>query len=349
MRRLQSVLLAGFIGALSIVGLANPSAATPTQISKTSLVTQIAALPPILVAGSSGTADILRSGAQIVHVNGIPLGVVVRGQFGSKTTMFGTSMTTMGATVTVITGMGCKNIGGPAHDGCGGGLSVPITDPAAAPISGLLFTEENGAGGFTAMNGLAGGFGGKMPVLGVNKVCLFKACSLGPAANLSVPIANVGTGGSTAVSGSVSLTVQGAPWTTGMVVFFPRTAMTAMGKAVNPPGNATGMGMTTMGGTSMATAFVTGGINTKTKTRTAMGATGTMSTRVKTSMGADGTHIQLVTPIFISTSLGPPNAVVPGATFFSFVVPAVPEPGVAAVFGAAIGTLVLMGWRRRRH
>ena len=102
------------------------------------------------------------------------------------------------------------------------GFVLPITDPAAAPISGIQATAANGAGAFAGNGG--GGFGGVMPISGAAKVCLFGACSA-PLANLTVPLSVVGAGGSAFVKGAVNITVIGAPWTTGTVSVGTVTAM----------------------------------------------------------------------------------------------------------------------------
>jgi hypothetical protein len=113
------------------------------------------------------------------------------------------------------------------------GLFVPITDPAALPIMGIVATAHNAAGDFQESNGALGGI---LPILGVAKVCLFGPCTGSPLANLSVPISVVGGGGSAYASGAVNVTVQGAPWTTGTVAV---GASTAMGFAHGPASRAT--------------------------------------------------------------------------------------------------------------
>jgi len=332
MRRLNSVLLAGLTAAVLVVGVSGPSAATPTPFSKATLTVVLGTLPPSTIPssglGATGNVDIVRSGNAIVGVNVFPPGKVGTGILGNKTTM----MTISGTVTNCIPAAG-------GHAGCGGGLVVPVTDPAAAPIRGLQFTEANATGNWalatpTAMQPQPVTPGahlrGPMQLLGVNKVCLFGPCNAGPPANITVPVSPVGVGGTVSASGAVAVTVKGAPWTTGKLVIFPRTAMTTMGAAVTPPGNPTGMGMTTMGGTSMATVFAAGGV----------------TNMAQTSMGGAGTQIQLVTPIFVSTNI-PASAVVPAYAIFQFVVPS-PEPGVAAAGVAVIGTLLILGWRRRR-
>lgn len=106
---------------------------------------------------------------------------------------------------------------------------VPITDPGAMPISGLLGTVGNLPG--TLATG-GGALGGLVPLSGVLKVCLFGsgACSA-PMANLSVPLSAVGGGGAGWVEGPVHLTVFGAPWTTGTAAI---GSITRMGFAMGP-------------------------------------------------------------------------------------------------------------------
>ena len=61
--------------------------------------------------------------------------------------------------------------------------------------------------------------------------------------------------------------------------------------------------------------------------------------------GATGGNLKLVTPIFISTNVGP-SAVVPA--FGVMTIAFTPEPGTFAALGAAFLTLVAMGLSRRR-
>lgn len=115
---------------------------------------------------------------------------------------------------------------------------VAVTDPAAAPIRGLVATASNAAANFAAT---AMGFGGQMPLIGVNKICLFGACSAA-VANLIVPIGVVGgPGAATFVTAAVNLTVVGAPWTSMTAAIGTVTRMGGTGTpAVND-------GVTTMG------------------------------------------------------------------------------------------------------
>jgi hypothetical protein len=115
------------------------------------------------------------------------------------------------------------------------GFLVPVTDPLANPIKGVLATAMNAAGNFTASGGPGGHFGGQMPIIGKNKVCLFAACDSGfVPANLSVPVTVVGgpPGGLTTVTGYVNVTVGGAPWQTG-----PVTVDTGMGGHITVAGS----------------------------------------------------------------------------------------------------------------
>ena len=122
-------------------------------------------------------------------------------------------------------------------------LLIPVTDPAASPIKGVILTAHNGAANFGAGGGGVGigngtpanKFGGQMPIQGFAKVCLFGTCGSSlNAANLNIPLSVVGVGGFTQVVGAVNLTVVGAPWTTGTAAI--GTANTLMG-GVNPASN----------------------------------------------------------------------------------------------------------------
>ena len=92
------------------------------------------------------------------------------------------------------------------------GFILPVTDPAAAPIAGLQLTAHNSDGNFSGAV-----LGGTMPIVGVTKVCLFAPCTAPPPANLTVPLNNLGQGGSATVATLVNITAIGAPWTAGTV------------------------------------------------------------------------------------------------------------------------------------
>ncbi len=89
------------------------------------------------------------------------------------------------------------------------GFSVPVTDPAASPVNGLQITAHNASGD------LATGAPSPMPMLGRVTVCLFSRCDGAPPANVTVPVSVVGAGGSATATGTVNVTVVGAPWTAG--------------------------------------------------------------------------------------------------------------------------------------
>ena len=100
---------------------------------------------------------------------------------------------------------------------------TPVTDPAAYPIKGIQLTVANSAG--TISSGA-----GPIPLNGFAKVCLFAPCS-GAIANLNVPLTPVGNGGANFTTGSVNLTVVGAPWTAGTAAI---GTLTQMGFAHGP-------------------------------------------------------------------------------------------------------------------
>ncbi len=114
---------------------------------------------------------------------------------------------------------------------------IPITDPAAAPITQIAATVKNGAGNFAItganinnnfVTNLTGVGDGPMGVGGVAKVGLFP----GPLANLSVPFTSGGVNGTglggnlvTASGFGIGVSVRGAPWTTGTASIGTATAM----------------------------------------------------------------------------------------------------------------------------
>ncbi len=96
-------------------------------------------------------------------------------------------------------------------------LVVPITTSVAFPVAGIQLTASNAAGTFAKPDP------GSIGLFGVAKVCLFGPCS-GATANLVVPLAVVGVGGTTYATGAVNVTVVGAPWTSGTVTVGASTA-----------------------------------------------------------------------------------------------------------------------------
>ena len=112
----------------------------------------------------------------------------------------------------------------------GGTAFASITDPGALPITGLLATVGNAPGTLVPSGG--GSLGGSLPLAGAVRVCLFGqgACD-SPAANLSVPLTPIGSGGHATVAAVVNLTVFGAPWTSGTAAI---GSITRMGSAMGP-------------------------------------------------------------------------------------------------------------------
>jgi hypothetical protein len=172
------------------------------------------------------------------------------------------------------------------------GFSLPVTPPAGGAIFGIRVAVANGPGAFAGSGGA--GFGGTMPLNGVAKVCLFGTCSAA-AQNLSVPLSNIGVGGTAVVTAGINVTVVGAPWTTGTA---------AIGT------------VTQMGGVSPLS-----------------------------NTGAPSGQITLVSPVFVSTSVGG-SEVVP--TFAILNLHFVPEPGTLVLLGSGIAGLVAFGRSRAR-
>lgn len=166
-------------------------------------------------------------------------------------TFTGTLTISLAGQLVVLPGGGTATINGSGagghivNMGLGGGefaadaFVLSITPPAGGVIGGIQVTAANLAGNFVGSGGA--GLGGEMPLNGFAKVCLFGACSAA-AANIAVPLGNIGAGGTTAVSGAVNVTVIGAPWTTGTAAVGASTAMGGVAPVSNtgaPSGNVT--------------------------------------------------------------------------------------------------------------
>ena len=175
---------------------------------------------------------------------------------------------------------------------------VPVTDPAAAPITQVAANIANGPATFGTIPGgninndfttnLTGAGTGAMAASGTAKVGLFP----GPLANITVPFTSggvngVGLGGNlvTASGFGVGVSVRGAPWTTGTA--------------------------------SIGTATVMGFVS--------------------------GNTVQLVTPTFISTTIGS-SAVIP--SFAILTLSFVPEPGTLLLLASGVAGLAMLGRKR---
>jgi len=143
-----------------------------------------------------------------------------------------------------LTGTGVATVNGAGPGGPLATLALPagflvgsavqvVTDPAAAPVRGLLLDVGNDAGQLTRGGGA---LRGTMGLPGSLKVCLFEGCGAA-VANLVVPMTHIGVGGTMyATPGAVNLTVIGAPWTTGTVMLgsFATNMITITGSAQGP-------------------------------------------------------------------------------------------------------------------
>jgi hypothetical protein len=119
-----------------------------------------------------------------------------------------------GSGVATVNGLGggghLSTLGLPANAFVASQVVVPVTDPAAAPVKGIQLTVQNGAGTVAGAPLV-----GVLPLSGRALVCLFAPCSMGPPANIIVPLTPVGSGGSHTLCCIIYITVSGAPWTAG--------------------------------------------------------------------------------------------------------------------------------------
>lgn len=252
----------------------------------------------VLASGSAGADPIITSGEARVQIN--DLDPITLPQSPASVTATSASTSSVDNKVETL-----QFAGGIFQTA---GLEVPVTDPTAFPIVGILATVSNAPANFARGAVNAGKLGGSMPLNGINKVCLYGSggCSYA-SANISVPVNVVGQGGAAFVSETasgmaapVAVTVLGAPWTTQTVAIGSITRM----------------------------------------------ATG--NTVMSQNAGATVTNnIQLVTPIFVSTNI-PASAVVPAFGTLELTLTTTPEPGTIAAVGAAIAALVSVGMSRRK-
>ncbi len=197
--------------------------------------------------------------------------------------------------------------------------TIPLTDPEATSLVSLRATASLGTGTFSGISGGPPLLGNVLPVKGLVKICLLlPGCTI----NLPIPLTvggskGVGIGGlitvnTFAVAGT-KISLAASPWT--------------LGKA-----SVTGI-PTPSGGTSAVTAmgFVHGPVS------------GTSSTASTMGSGV----IRLVTPVRVTTTLGPPNDIL--ALMGTLTVHFVPEPGLLLLLGSGIAGLAVIGRGRIRR
>jgi hypothetical protein len=107
---------------------------------------------------------------------------------------------------------------------------IPLTDPGAAPTTGLQLDVANAAG--TIEETAGGSLTGVLGLPGALKLCLFGAGGCNAAvANITVPLTPIGQGGNATAIGPANVSVFGAPWTTATASI---GSITAMGFAHGP-------------------------------------------------------------------------------------------------------------------
>jgi len=150
----------------------------------------------LVVAGQAHAATLGFTGALVTSISGLP-GIVAPG--AGTATVSGLNVTTM-------------NLASGAFSVAF--VTLPVTDPAAAPIVGVQAKNiKNGAGSFS--------LGGKMAVQGGATVCLFGSGCSSALANLAVPFTvngtrGVGLGGAPVTvankASGIKISVNGNPW-----------------------------------------------------------------------------------------------------------------------------------------
>lgn len=192
------------------------------------------------------------------------------------------------------------------------GLTVMVSGTAPT-IGGLQMTIKNAPGNFTRVGGK---FHGVMPLLGNTRVCAFGSCP-SAALNITVPLSIVGGAG------------------------VPPDATKFVGTGTGGKPNAPIL-VTVKGAP-----WTQGAVTLTTPDAGTVMASGNFAAQTQTTMGATYMNVvELVTPIFISTSVSL-SSVVPAFGSFKFTLNS-PEPGTVAALGAAIISLVAMGVVRRR-
>lgn len=99
-------------------------------------------------------------------------------------------------------------------------LTRSIGDPNLFPIAGIQLDLANEAGSATRSGGVLGGV---LPLRGLARLCLQEPCSPLSPANLTIPL-TVGEPSTQTVDFLVTLTIQGAAWTTGTASAYGVTA-----------------------------------------------------------------------------------------------------------------------------
>lgn len=189
-----------------------------------------------------------------------------------------------------------------------------VTVNGTAPtVGGLQLTVKNEAANFTRIGNK---FHGLMPLNGIEKVCAFGACASAQL-NITVPLSVVGGAG----------------------VAPDATKFVGTGTGGNPNAPI----LITVKGAP----WTQGAVTLTTPDNGTLMAAGNFANETQTTMGATYKNVvELVTPIFISTSVSI-SSVVPAYGSFKFTLDS-PEPGTVAALGAAIISLVAMGVARRR-
>lgn len=116
------------------------------------------------------------------------------------------------------------------------GLNFPGTT-ALGVIEQIRVTAANGIGNFANLTVQGGGRVMALP--GVVRFCLLATCDTA-SVQLQLPLDPIGAGGTAKVTGAVSITVEGMPWTKGLVTISTPGAVTILeGFAHGPLSNTT--------------------------------------------------------------------------------------------------------------